>query len=177
MRLENELKKQKQAKRAGIIAGILLGIICSFAVYGKQSKPQPTQPQQKTTTVVEKEEEDKEEENIEEEVDDNGEKVWIVVDVPPSYPGGQRDLNGFLAKNLKYPVKAIERGIQGTVYVQFIVEKDGKIGKVKIARGVNKYLDKEAVRVIKLMPGWNPGMQEGEAVRTWFTLPVRFKLN
>jgi protein TonB len=174
MRQENELKKQKQTKKTGIIAGILLGIICSFAVYGKPSMPQPIQSQQNTTTVVE-EEEQEEEEKIEEEVDENGEKVWIVVDVMPSYSGGQEALNSFLAKNLKYPVKAIEKGIQGTVYVQFVVEKDGGIGKVKIVRSANKYLDKEAIRVIKLMPEWNPGMQEGEAVRTWFTLPVRFK--
>ena len=94
----------------------------------------------------------------------------------PEFIGGESAINNFIAKNLKYPVVAEENGIQGKVVVGFAVERDGSITDVKIVRGVDPSLDREAMRVIKLMPKWNPGMRDGEYVRIETTLPVTFRL-
>ena len=94
----------------------------------------------------------------------------------PSFPGGQAALFEFLSKNIRYPVVAEENGIQGRVIVTFVVERDGSITDVRVAKSVDPSLDKEAVRVTKSMPHWNPGMQNGGPVRVKFTLPVTFRL-
>lgn len=103
-------------------------------------------------------------------------KVFDVVEQMPSYPGGNSALMQYLASNIKYPVVAEENGIQGRVICTFVVEKDGSITDVKVARSVDPSLDKEAVRVIKSMPAWIPGKQNGGAVRVKYTLPVTFRL-
>lgn len=96
----------------------------------------------------------------------------------PSFPGGQEALFEFLSKNVKYPAIAQKNGIEGRVIVEFVVAKDGKIEKVKVARtGGDPSLDKEAVRVIKSMPRWTPGKRRGEPVRVKYTVPVNFRLN
>ena len=94
----------------------------------------------------------------------------------PTFPGCQEELMKWLNKNLTYPTLAAENGIQGTVTVQFVVQKDGSIGEVRVARGKDPDLDKEAVRVVKKMPKFIPGRMNGQPVNVWFTLPVRFKL-
>lgn len=99
-----------------------------------------------------------------------------VVEQMPEFPGGQVELMKFIASNVKYPVKAQKEGVQGRVLVQFIIEKDGTVSGPKVVHAVNKYLDAEAVRVVKAMPKWKPGMQKGQPVRVNFTLPVTFKL-
>lgn len=104
------------------------------------------------------------------------EKVFEAVEQQAQFPGGQGALNSWLGKNLNYPALAQENNIQGKVIVQFVVEKDGSISNIVIARGVDKELDKEAVRVVKKMPKWQPGKNNGVAVRSKFTLPVVFKL-
>ena len=91
-------------------------------------------------------------------------------------PGGQTELMAYLGKNIKYPTIAQENGTQGRVIIQFVVERDGSISDVHVARGVDPYLDKEAVRVVKSMPKWLPGKQNGKAVRVKFTVPVMFRL-
>ena len=91
-------------------------------------------------------------------------------------PGGQSGLFQFLAMNVKYPVYAAENNIQGRVIASFVVERDGSIGDVTILKSVHPLLDKEAIRVIKMMPKWNPGMQKGEALRVKYTIPVTFRL-
>jgi len=96
----------------------------------------------------------------------------------PAYPGGQKALIEFLSKNVKYPEEAKKAGIQGRVVVRFMVDRDGAIAKVKVARsGGNKELDREAVRVIKAMPDWKPGTVRGNPVNVTYTLPVNFRLN
>ena len=96
----------------------------------------------------------------------------------PAYPGGQKALIEFLSKNVKYPVEAKRDGIQGRVLVKFMVDRDGAIAKVKVARsGGDKSLDREAVRVIKAMPDWKPGTVRGNPVNVTYTVPVNFKLN
>ena len=82
----------------------------------------------------------------------------------------------WLGKNVNYPATAQEKGIQGRVIIQFVVERDGSITEPKVVRGVDPDLDKEALRVISIMPNWKPGMQKGKAVRVKYTLPVAYRL-
>ena len=103
-------------------------------------------------------------------------KVFDVVEEMPSFPGGQSALLEYLNKNIKYPVVAEENGIQGRVTVTFVVERDGSITDVKVVKSVDPSLDKEAARVVKSMPHWIPGKQNGSAVRVKYTVPVTFRL-
>ncbi|MBP5456127.1 MAG: energy transducer TonB [Paludibacteraceae bacterium] len=104
------------------------------------------------------------------------EEIFTIVEEKPSFPGGDKALMEYLAKNIKYPTIAQEAGIKGRVTVSFVVNKDGKIVDVQVVRGVHESLDKEAVRVVQSMPAWKPGKQSGKPVRTKYTLPVMFKL-
>jgi len=103
-------------------------------------------------------------------------EVLTVVEEMPSFPGGDTERNKFLAENIVYPRQAAENGLQGTVYISFIVNSDGKITDAKILRGIGGGCDEEALRVVKLMPDWKPGRQNGKTVRTLFNMPVYFKL-
>lgn len=126
---------------------------------------------------------------IEEEVvveEDNSDKVieevvetpiFTVVEEMPSFPGGDESRIKFLTENIKYPQMAKESGIQGTVYVTFVVDEKGKVADVKVLRGIGGGCDEEAVRVVKLMPPWNAGKQSGKPVRVQFNMPIRFTLN
>lgn len=107
---------------------------------------------------------------------ENNNRTYRAVEQMPSFPGGTKAMMEFLSKNTQYPEEAAKKGIQGTVFVQFVVEKDGSIKDVKVIRGKHPLLDAEAVRVAKLMPKWTPGKQDGKAVRVEFTMPVKFKL-
>ena len=104
------------------------------------------------------------------------EKVFDVVEQMPDFPGGMSALMQYLNKHIKYPVVAEENGIQGRVIVTFVVEKNGSITDVQVVKSVDPSLDKEAVRVVKSMPNWIPGKQNGSAVRVKYTLPVTFRL-
>ena len=103
-------------------------------------------------------------------------KVFDVVEEMPSFPGGQGALMSFLSSNIKYPVVAQENGVQGRVIVGFVVERDGSITDVKVMRSVDPSLDREAQRVVRAMPRWKPGKQNGSAVRVKYTVPVVFRL-
>ena len=110
----------------------------------------------------------------EEEVDE--EQIFQIVEEQAQYPGGMAECMKFLSKNIKYPTISQENGVQGRVIVQFVVNRDGSIVDAKVMRGVDPYLDKEALRVVGLMPKWSPGKQCGKAVRSQFILPVMFRL-
>jgi len=103
-------------------------------------------------------------------------KVFDVVEEMPQFPGGPSALFEYLSKNIKYPVVAEENGVQGRVIVTFVVERDGSITDVKVVKSVDPSLDKEATRVVKSMPHWIPGKQNGSAVRVKYTVPVTFRL-
>ena len=103
-------------------------------------------------------------------------KVFDVVEVMPSFPGGQGALMSYLSSHTKYPVVAQENGVQGRVTVSFVVERDGSITDVHVVRSVDPSLDREAARVVSTMPNWQPGKQNGSAVRVKFNVPVQFKL-
>jgi len=104
-------------------------------------------------------------------------KVYEVCEQMPTFPGGDAALMKYLAENVKYPALAIKAQEQGRVVVSFTVEKDGAISDVKVARSVTPSLDAEAVRVVKAMPKWTPGKQDGQLVRVRYNVPVSFKLN
>lgn len=107
---------------------------------------------------------------------EEAEKVFDVVEQMPTFPGGNEALFAFLSKNIRYPAVAEENGVQGRVIVTFVVERDGSITDVKVIKSVDPSLDKEAMRLVKSMPNWIPGKQNGQAVRVKFTLPVTFQL-
>ncbi|MGE4540443.1 MAG: energy transducer TonB [Bacteroidales bacterium] len=103
-------------------------------------------------------------------------EIFTVVESMPEFPGGPAKMMEYIAKNIKYPAMARESGIQGRVFVNFVVEPDGSVSNVKVLRGIGGGCDEEAVRVVEAMPKWTPGRQRGKAVRVSFNLPVRFTL-
>lgn len=103
-------------------------------------------------------------------------EIFTVVEESPSYPGGDAGRIQFLQENIVYPQMARESGIQGTVYVTFVVERNGVVTDVRVLRGIGGGCDEEAVRVIKAMPKWNPGKQRGKPVRVQFNMPIKFTL-
>lgn len=106
----------------------------------------------------------------------NYEKPHTIVEVMPEFPGGDAARVKFLAENLKYPPQARENGIQGTVFVTFVVGKSGTISEAKIIRGIGGGCDEEAIRVVRMMPSWIPGKQNGRQVPVQFNLPIKFSL-
>jgi TonB family protein len=109
--------------------------------------------------------------------DEQKNQVFTVVEKMPSYPGGEEARIKYFTENLKYPPEARQKGVTGKVFVTYVIEEDGSISNVKVLRGIGGGCDEEAVRVISMMPKWNPGMQRGKAVRVQFNLPVNFVLD
>jgi len=104
-------------------------------------------------------------------------QIFTVVESMPGFPGGEEARITYLNENIKYPQMARESGIQGRVFVTFVVERDGRVTDVKVLRGIGGGCDEEAVRVIQNMPSWEPGKQRGKPVRVQFNMPILFKLN
>lgn len=160
----------------------------------KVKPPPPPPPKQVTVLeVVEDDVEVEDEIEIDVEVDQDTEievyvppvmeeeevveaEIFTVVESMPEFPGGPAKMMEYIAKNIKYPAMARESGIQGRVFVNFVVEPDGSVSNVKVLRGIGGGCDEEAVRVVESMPTWTPGRQRGKAVRVSFNLPVRFTL-
>jgi TonB family protein len=103
--------------------------------------------------------------------------VYTVVEQMPAFPGGNEALFSYLSKNIKYPENAKKEGINGRVFINFIVEKSGKVGEVKLLRGIGGGCDEEAMRVVSEMPNWKPGLQDGQPVRVSYNIPIKFALN
>jgi TonB family protein len=135
-------------KKLSIIFLLLLAVNFSFA----QSKAPATSQPAKATTVLTKAEQ------------------------MPSFPGGEEKLYQFLSENIKYPTEALDKKIEGTVLVTFVVNENGKISDVRMAKRMANGMDQEAIRVVKMMPNWVPGMDNGKAVAVQYTLPVKFSL-
>ncbi|MDR2907615.1 MAG: energy transducer TonB [Bacteroidales bacterium] len=104
------------------------------------------------------------------------EQIFQVVEENPGYPGGEQARQEYLGNNIKYPAIARESGIAGTIYITFVVERDGSITDVKVVRGIGGGCDEEAIRVVQGMPKWAPGKQRGKAVRVQFMMPIKFTL-
>lgn len=114
---------------------------------------------------------------VEMDEEESGEaEIFTVVEESPSFPGGDLERIKFLQDNIRYPQMARESGIQGTVYVTFVVEKNGAVRDVRILRGIGGGCDEEAIRVINAMPNWHPGKQRGKPVRVQFNMPIKFTL-
>jgi periplasmic protein TonB len=103
-------------------------------------------------------------------------QIFMVVESMPAFPGGETALYKYLAENIKYPQMAKESGIQGRVFVTFVVERDGSVTDVRVLRGIGGGCDEEAIRVVQNMPRWTPGKQRGKSVRVQYNLPVKFTL-
>lgn len=161
----------------------------------KNTPPPPKPPPQTTIiNIVEDDVEIEEELIIDAEADDQTEveeyvpveseeeeevveqEIFMVVEEQPGFPGGDIARLKYLAENIKYPQMARESGVQGMVYVTFVVEPDGRISNVRILRGIGGGCDEEAVRVIKAMPRWKAGKQRGKSVRVQFNMPIKFTL-
>lgn len=108
--------------------------------------------------------------------EEDKDKVYAVVEQPPTFPGGEAALLAFVAKNIKYPQSALEQEIQGVVLLRFVVLENGSVGDVLVTRGIDPACDKEAVRVVKSLPRFIPGKQQGKGVKVWYTLPIRFQI-
>ncbi len=128
------------------------------------------------TTTVNKEVVEVVEQKKEEVEEVKEEQVFVVVEEMPEFPGGELALRKYIAKAIVYPTIAQENGIQGKVFVNFVVNKDGSVSNAKIARGVDPSVDAEALRVVSTLPKWKPGKQRGVPVRVSYTVPISFKL-
>ena len=106
----------------------------------------------------------------------NNEPTFKVVDEMPKFPGGQEGLMRYLARNIKYPTMAQQNKEQGKVLVQIVIGKDGNVSNIKILKGASAWLDAEAIRVVRGMPKWEPGKQNGQAVAVEYTFPITFRL-
>jgi TonB family protein len=105
-------------------------------------------------------------------------RIYTAADIAPQFPGGQHGLNDYINKNVNYPQQAIDDDVSGTVHVSFIVDKEGHVTRAKVmdAANVGDGLDQEALRVVKNMPAWTPGMVKGKKVRTRMELPINFQV-
>ncbi len=134
-----------------------LMLLSSIASYGQEIVPPPPMPPEPPVEIVEDE-------------------VFQIVEIQPEFPGGIEKMMQFISNNFQYPQIDMDNGIQGRVYVSFVVERDGTISTLKVLRGVSKTIDAEAIRVIKKMPNWKPGEQAGKKVRVKYILPIRAEL-
>ena len=160
----------------------------------EEQKPQPMEaPQQTTQLEIVDDNVETEDININAEVEQNEiieeyvapevveeevveQEIFQIVEEMPAFPGGEAKLMEYVGKNIKYPQIARETGIQGRVFIGFVVEPDGSVSNVKLLRGIGGGCDEEAMRVVKSMPKWKPGKQRGKAVRVSYQIPVFFKL-
>ena len=158
-------RNTKRYKLANYVPAIMLGggLLLSFSFTPMESKTAFVNTEKTTRPVPV--------------TDTTDNEVFSVVEEMPTFPGGQKALITWLQTNLKYPKEAQEKKIQGTVMIQFIVQKDGSIVKPEILRSADPILDKEALRLVSLMPKWTPGKQRGKSVNTRFVLPIVFKLH
>jgi TonB family protein len=163
--LENELHKRSQLGKAASIAGISLGIASTFAACSTPKYSTHNQNNVSTTEEV-----------LSAEMF-TSDRFFGGIGSSPDYPGGMEALYKFLQENMVYPKEAKENKIEGKVYVEFIVEKDGSISNITVARGIGGGCDEEAVRVVSMMPNWKPGKENGKEAATKYILPIHFKLD
>ena len=159
--LERELEKRQRLGKAAVVAGLSVGLLGASQVALAQM---PDSLRMDTIEEVEV-------------VEFGGEVFGCIQETRPSFRGGEQKLMEFIGNNVVYPKEAIEAGIEGRVFVEFYIEKDGTVSDAKVLRGIGYGCDEEALRVIGLMPKWYPGKQRGKAVRVRYTLPINFKLD
>jgi len=175
-------KRTNQMARAKLIFALPLAlsmlVLISFSpdmIAQEKSKDPPPAPQEDVSTKK-ADVKTKEPKMIKMVEYQDEEPVFTVVEEMPKFKGGNKALYTYLGNNIKYPDVAKKEGIEGTVYVTYVVEKDGSVSHVKILRGVHESLDKESLRVVKEMPKWEPGKQKGKPVRVQYSLPIKYTL-
>jgi len=171
--LENELHKRTQLGKVVAIAGISLGLASTFPACNFL-KQENTQEIATYDGLVVPGEIDS---LVWQEYDDDDTTILVISEILPEYIGGEEARIKFLTENLVYPKEAREKGIEGRVTVGFVVEKDGSLTNFAILRGVDRLLDEEVLRVVKLMPKWISGEQRGKPVRVQYNMPITFTLN
>ena len=164
LRVINSMPKWKPGKQKGEAVNVKYTIPVMFRLSSPDGEVKEVKNQEGETVGA----------GTQAKVDENG--IHMVCEEMPEFPGGMRECMNFLGKNVKYPATAQEKGIQGRVIVQFVVNRDGSIVEPKVVRGVDPELDAEDLRVISIMTKWKPGKQKGEAVRVKYTIPVMFRL-
>ena len=168
LRVVNSMPNWTPGKQKGEPVRVRFTLPVAFGV-SKGGDPASGTPHTYTKTTIVKKEEAPKQETTEDEIVNVPEEI-------PMFPGGMEELMKFLQKEVKYPKEAQDKGIQGRVVVQFVVNKDGSITDAKVVKSVDPLLDAESLRVVNAMPNWTPGKDKGEAVRTHFTIPVSFRL-
>ena len=157
------------------VAAVVTSVQQDNAVQSEVQSPEPVQVEAATQPIEVEAEEQPVEENPVEPVPES-KMVYESVEQMPEFPGGMEEMMKFLQQNIQYPASAAKNNVEGRVVLQFVVEKDGQIGEVKVARSVDPELDAEALRVVKSMPNFIPGRQDGKPVAVWYTIPISFKL-
>lgn len=163
------------ANTESVAAVVTASVQQDNAVQSEVQAPEPVQVEAVTQPVEVEAEEQPVEENPVEPVPES-KNVYESVEQMPEFPGGMEEMMKFLQQNIQYPASAAKNKVEGRVVLQFVVEKDGQIGEVKVARSVDPELDAEALRVVKSMPNFIPGRQDGKPVAVWYTIPISFKL-
>jgi len=158
MSANKSIKKRQYARYAFPLITMIL--LLSFNLKGAITESLPLMENKGTKTIVQQ-----------------NDSIFNLVEDTPEFPGGEEARMKYMMENLKYPEAAKKGKVQGTVYVSYVVEKDGSITNCKVFKGISKELDEEALRVISNMPKWKPGKQKGETVRVAFTVPIKFALN
>ncbi|MDR2084562.1 MAG: energy transducer TonB [Bacteroidales bacterium] len=189
--------KRYDIQKVEIEARADVEVLEEIVLQTKQEKPPPPPKQMVPTTtllnIVENEVEIETDIIVDVEMDENfeldeyvpieiddeevhEEEIFLIVEKQPEFPGGDAARLRYLRDNVKYPQMAKESGIQGTVWLQFVIEPDGSVSNVRVVRGIGGGCDEEAIRVIKNMPKWSPGEQRGRKVRVQFSMQVKFTL-
>ena len=161
--LEREIARRRSLGKAALIAGVSLGL-ASFSAMAGNGASRSSMMSESAIPIHASD------------TTDRTEIFGMIPETMPQFRGGERALMKYLQENVVYPPEAVKDSIQGKVIIQFVVEKDGTVGEVKVARSVHELLDAEAVRVVKTLPRFYPGHRLGNAVSMWYTLPVTFKL-
>ena len=161
LRVVSNMPNWKPGKQKGEAVNVMYTLPVMFRLDGDADKKETATPKEADTQTEAK-------------VDEN--TIFQVVQEMPEFPGGMAECMKWLNKNVNYPATAMEKGVQGRVIIQFVVNRDGSISEASVARGIDPDLDKEALRVVSAMPNWIPGKQRGQAVRVKYTLPVMFRL-
>ena len=168
------------ANTESVAAVVTASVQQDNAVQSEVQAPEPVQVEAVTQPVeveaVPEVVEMNTEEQAPEETEPQSQKVYNSVEQMPEFPGGAAGLMRYLQENIKYPPEAAKNNIEGRVIVQFIIDETGQVGEIKVVRPISEELDAEAVRVVKNLPKFEPGRQDGEAVSVWYTLPIVFKL-
>lgn len=149
-----------------LIASVVLLVLSSDLSFASNRKKDKKKHEKKPAASQDKQEKQ----------EADSDYVYMTVDEMPEFPGGVNALRSFLSQHVRYPIEAQKNDIQGKVFVTFVVEKDGSIKMPKVVQSVDPFLDKEALRVVKLMPKWVPGKYKGNIVSSNFTLPINFRL-